>query len=469
MRICWVFNTAYFFRYFDGAVRHLRERGHEVVLVVGEGPVSRNYTDRAVEACVAEAGCRREPLHVPRSLPGRLMPRVRDLAGYANYFRPGHPAPGWTRQWRTYLDKHVQRLLANPVAHRLVVSVAGRHLLRSIDRLLPANSSVAARVSALRPDVLVATPMVFSTSRDVEYVKAARSLGIPTVFAVGSWDHLGGKGLCPVVPDAVLVWNEEMAWEAATLHDIPRERIAVVGAPSFDFWFDATPTTDRDAFLGTAGLDADSRYFVYVCSSNPIAGDTEPGFVAKLADAMIGDPRLKGVRLLVRPYPAMNHVWNDVRIPNGSVWPPKGEWPDIPEARQNLFHTLYFSVGAIGVNTTAMLEAAVVGRPCISILTDEYRRSQVDRAHFQQMLRGDFLETPRSPEEAVEVMAAIVEARDAKTEARRAFVRRFFRPLGDAQQVATLYAETIERAAARSANATRACASTSRASALRPP
>src|ERR687892_383953 len=106
----------------------------------------------------------------------------------------------------------------------------------------PANSSVAARVSALRPDVVVAMPMVFPASGDVEYAKAAHALGIPTVFAVGSWDHLGGKGLCPLVPDAVLVWNEEMAWEAAALHDIPRERIVVVGAPSFDFWFDAKPT-----------------------------------------------------------------------------------------------------------------------------------------------------------------------------------------------------------------------------------
>ena len=469
MKICFVLNSAYFFRYVDGVVRQLRARGHDVVLVIGEGPVSKNYTDRAVEACVAETGCTRAVLHVSRSLAGRLMPFVRDLAGYANYFRPGHPARGWTRQWQTYLDKRVQRLLANGAVHGLIVSAPGRAMLRSIDRLLPASSSVVARVSMLRPDVVVVTPMVFPASGDVEYAKAARALGIPTVFAVGSWDHLGGKGLCPVVPDAVLVWNEEMAWEAAALHDIPCERIAVVGAPSFDYWFEAQPTIDRNSFLRAAGVDADSRFFVYLCSSNPIAGDTEPGFVARLAAAMTENPRLKGARLLVRPYPAMNHLWNDIRIPNTSVWPSKGEWPDIPAARQNLFHTLYFSAGAIGVNTTAMLEAAVVGRPCISILTDEYRRAQADRAHFQQMLRGDFLETPRSPEEAVDVMATILGARDAKTEARRAFVRRFFRPLGEAHQVATLYAETIERATTRSENVTRASASTSRASASRPP
>jgi hypothetical protein len=151
------------------------------------------------------------------------------------------------------------------------------------------------------------------------------------------------------------------------------------------------------------------------------------------------------------------------------VWPPTGEWPDIPAARQNLFHTLHFSVGVIGVNTTAMLEAAVVGRPCISILTDEYRRSQIDRAHFQQMLRGDFLETPRSPEDAVAVMAEILEGRDGKKEARRAFVHRFFRPMGEARQAGALYAEAIERAGDRSGQATRAVASTRGASASRLP
>jgi hypothetical protein len=88
---------------------------------------------------------------------------------------------------------------------------------------------------------------------------------------------------------------------------------------------------------------------------------------------------------------------------------------------------------------------------------------------FQQMLRGGFLETPRSPEEAVEIMAAILEGKDTKQEARRVFTRRFFRPRGEALEVAGLYAEAIERATDRSGDAIRAFASTSRASASPPP
>jgi hypothetical protein len=465
MRICFVFHTAYFFRYFDTVVRQLRARGHEVTVLVGDGPMSRNYTDRSLEACVAETGCRRERLQMPRSLIGRAMPRIRDFAGYGNYFRREHPARGWARQWRTYLDRRVKRLLDNAFVHWFVISPLGRRFLRLVDRLAPADSLVTARLSEIRPDVVVASPMVFSCSRDTEYVKAACTLGIPTVLAVASWDHLGGKGLCSVLPDAVLVWNEEMLREAVVLHDIPHERVAVVGAPPFDYWFEATPTVDRRRFLRTVGLAPETQYFVYLCSSNPIAGDAEPALVSKIAAAMARHPQLGGVRLLVRPYPAMSHIWKGALPANCTVWPPEGEWPDIPEARQNLFHTLHFSVGTIGLNTTAMLEAAVVDKPCIAILTEEYRRSQGERAHFQQMLRGRFLETPRSAEEAVGVMADIAAGKDGRREARLSFAQRFFRPLGASQPVGPLYAQAIERSGGAESTVTQPFASTSRASA----
>ena len=469
MKILFVFHSAYFFRYFDGVVRELRSRGHDVTLLVGDGVMSKNYTDRSLEACVADTGCRREALLPATSLRARIMSRVRDFAGYSNYFRSDHPSRGWSRQWRTYLDRRVQRLLANPLIHRLVVSRPGRWLLRALDRWTSADPGVAACLARMRPDVLIATPLVFPGSRDAEYVKAARELGIPTVVAVGSWDHLGGKALCTAAPDAVLVWNDEMVWEAIRLHDLPRERVAVVGAPAFDFWFDARPTVGRAQFLASLGLEPDAQYFVYLCSSNPIAGDSEPALVRKISDAMVNHPTLRAMRLLVRPYPSMSHVWKDNPPPgNCRVWPPGGEWPDVPQARQNLFHTLYFSAGTIGLNTTAMLEAAVVGRPCISIVTDEYRRSQGERAHFQQMLRGGFLETPRSPEEAVRVMAAIIAGQDERKQARCSFTERFFRPHGTTKPVAPLYAQAIERSAESTSVGRRGHAATDRPSVSRP-
>ena len=85
------------------------------------------------------------------------------------------------------------------------------------------------------PDVVVASPYIFSLSREVEYVKAARSLGIPTVVVVLSWDNLTSKGTFHVLPDLTLVWNSALAEEAASLHDVPKEKLVVTGAPVFDF------------------------------------------------------------------------------------------------------------------------------------------------------------------------------------------------------------------------------------------
>ena len=87
-------------------------------------------------------------------------------------------------------------------------------------------SSDGASTSSSRsqqPDLVLITPLIELGSPQLDYVRAARRLGIPSALCVGSWDHLSSKALIRVVPDAVMVWNETQRLEADRFHGIPPE------------------------------------------------------------------------------------------------------------------------------------------------------------------------------------------------------------------------------------------------------
>lgn len=446
MKILFVINNVYFFRYLDGVVRSLRTKGHDVVVAANFTRLSEGYTDRALQNCVKESGCQTEPIILPQgnSMLGAVL---RDIIGYANYFRPGHPSPTWAARWKRFLPPIAQSIIKFPLTNRLLRSHVLRNLLRNIERKLVPDSRVVRKLENDPPDVLVACPFIWTLSADADYVKAAARMNIPTVVAVGSWDHLAGKGLFPLIPDVTLVWNEEMALEGIGIQDIPADKIVVTGAPPFDFWFEAEPTIERTSFVEQVGLNDEKPYIIYLCSSKPIAGEDEPRVVKEIAEVLNRNNGTKGVQILVRPYPSRAYLWRGFDFPNVCVWPREGEWPDTDQARQNLFNSIYHSMAVVGINTTAMLEASVLGKPCIAIMTQEFRGSQVERAHFQQILRGGFLETAGSIIEVQRILDDLLNGIDKKAVIRKEFVKNFLRPRGLQHGVAELAANAVEMTA----------------------
>src|SRR5919198_780043 len=59
-------------------------------------------------------------------------------------------------------------------------------------------------------------------SEEIDLLKSARRLRIPTGICVGSWDKLTNKGMIKFVPERVFVWNDVQVREAVELHAIPR-------------------------------------------------------------------------------------------------------------------------------------------------------------------------------------------------------------------------------------------------------
>ena len=55
-------------------------------------------------------------------------------------------------------------------------------------------------------------------------------------------------------------------------------------------------------------------------------------------------------------------------------------------ADQGLFDSLHHAAAVVGLNTSAMIEAAIVGRPVFTIATDEFAAGQQGTLHYRYLL-----------------------------------------------------------------------------------
>jgi hypothetical protein len=297
-----------------------------------------------------------------------------------------------------------------------------------------------------RPDVLLLAHLLPIGTTHADYLRAAKRLGIPTAFPVRGWDNLTNKGLLRDAPDAVLVWNDLQAKEARELHRIPERNIRLTGAPLCDPWFDRTPSRSREQFCADVGLRADRPIVLYVCSSGFVA-QNEVDFVRSWIERL----RARGgvfaqAGFLVRPHPLNAAQWADAELGEGAkVWPRFGEAPHDEASRDNYYDTLYHSDAVVGINSTAQIESAIVGRPVHTILAEEFRATQQGTLHFHYLKADEFglLHVARSfDEHAVQLEASLRgEGDDGRNER---FLRRFVRPLGLERSASGAVADAIE-------------------------
>jgi hypothetical protein len=294
---------------------------------------------------------------------------------------------------------------------------------------------------------------VYFGSTQVDYVRGARTLGIPSMLCVGSWDHLTTKGLVHAVPNRVTVWNDVQRREAQELHGIGPEQVTVTGAQAYDHWFVSKPSLSREAFCLQVGLPADRPLLLYLCSS-PFIAPYEVGFVRRWIEAIrhAPDARLREVALLVRPHPQNADQWRGVDLSSYgavAVWPALGANPVDRDARADYFNSMYYSAAVVGVNTSALIESGIVGRPVHTIVTEEFQSTQEGTLHFRHLenVNGGLLQIARDFDEHLAQVGDVL-AGDTCFEVRsRGFVEAFIRPCGLDRPAAEIFADTVEQVA----------------------
>jgi hypothetical protein len=158
--------------------------------------------------------------------------------------------------------------------------------------------------------------------------------------------------------------------------------------------------------------------------------------------------------VLVRPHPYNTRAWAtaDVGDAATAVWPRGAFNPAGDEGRHDFFDSLHHAAAVVGINTSAMIEAAIVGRPVLTI--GEFA-TQHGTLHFQYLLRqngGPVAHAGTLGEHVSQLGALLHGARvdaigGAELDARD-FVRSFVRPQGIRESSTARLADAIEAAAA---------------------
>ena len=440
------------YRNFESVIRDLAARGHRVHLLADE---EESLGGQAlVERLAAEYptitwGWTPSPGEEPWF---PVAQKLRFALDYVRYLAPQYVQAKKLRLRNVERAPRVVRWLTSGIGGAIVGHRAVAGALKAAERLLPRSRAIAQFLEEQRPDVVLLTSLTFSRSLAMDQLKAARSLGIPTAACIMSWDHLSSKALVHIAPDRTIVWNDVQKHEASEMHGLPAASIVVTGAQCYDQWFDARPARSREAFCREVGLDPSKPFVLYVCSAmSPVPHPVEPVFVKEWIDAVraSGDPMLRTAGVLVRPHPERAREWRGVSLAGLDNVVVHGRTPIDRDAKADYFDSLYYSSAVVGLCTSVFLEAAIVGRPVLTLLLAAYRMHQDGMAHFRYLLNveGGLLHTaPDVPAHLMQLVEAMKSA-GSRDERNRRFVTAFVRPQGFATPSTPRFVEAVEELA----------------------
>ena len=449
MQVLIVLKNITYFAVLDTVVPRLAADGH-AILALSDEERSQGKVSWALDSCVENTPNLTTGFTIRRADGWRRsLFAKRELLSYSSYLNRADQSEYYLKRWENFLNGTIRGMVRrSSLARSVVGSRASQNVMRSFERLAPPDPGITRWLREHCPDVVVATPMNMRFCEEVEYVKAARALGIPTVVPVYSWDNLTTKGLYQVIPDVVLAWNQAQFEEATQIHHVPAEQVVITGAPRFDEWFTSSRLRlDRAEFCRQAGLDAGRPFVLYLGSSANIARD-ETWLVQELAASLRAspDPDMARMQVLVRPHPANVRIYEQLEGDNISVWPKGRNALDTDDFRRGFYNSLLYCVATVGINTTGMIDAVINDRPGITIMTETYRKTQMEAVHFRQLLKADVLEVAGSVVECIEHVRRIQQGGDKKQAERQRFVHDYIRPYGLEHPAGEIAAHAIELA-----------------------
>jgi hypothetical protein len=434
------------FRMYESVVRALASRGHEVHIVVDRA--ERLGWRRGLDQLLADHPNVRwswSVRHRRRLFWFEFSRVVRIWLDYLRYFDPSYDST-------PILRKRAADLVPKPLVRATdawpLGSNAGREMLRRLlrlaERALPRVREIDESLAQERPDVMLLTPLIYLGSPQVEMLRSAKALGIRTALCVGSWDHLSSKAFIREVPQRILVWNDTQRAEAVDLHRVPAERVVVTGAQCYDQWFGRQASRPYERFCRDVHLRPDRPFLLYVCSALFWGSPVEAEYVVSWIESLrrSESDALRSIGILIRPHPARTKEWEAIdltRFDNVTLY---GSSPIDHDSRNDYFDSLFHSRAVVGLNTSAFLEAAIVGRPVHALLPAEFHDNQEGTLHFHYLMTvgGGLLRAARDFDtHHAQLLESLAHGAD-----NRRFVEAFIRPLGLERPATETFADAVE-------------------------
>ena len=473
MNITLVLKQKNYVRVFASTVCGLAGRGHQVRVLWQDAETEVPADLQAPNITVGPAPTRRQDDWAPQSsIIRRAADYVRYLEGpyrgaaklraraFEKMFRSlsqGVPPAGWSDGPLVLGAAEVDRLKA---------------FFQGLEQHIPSDPTIEAVLTEGRPDAVLVSPLIDLGSSQADFVKSAKALGIPVGALVFSWDNLSTKGTLHVPPDRLFVWNERQRREAVDLHGFAAERVSVTGAPRFDDFFAQQPTLSREDFCAPIDFDPGQPILMYVCSSKFVSA-AETQFVERWIASLRATPGLRGCNLLVRPHPdvmidedvegpAVHFRWRGIQQKAWLTRPFDDPRTAVIRtsygAPQGFFECLFHSAAVIGLNTSAEIEAGIVGRPVLTVKADtDVVDGQVGTLHFHYLLEsnGGFVRYAGTLDEHLRQLESTLAGQGPDAGRIRAFIHEFVRPAGLDRPASAVLADAIEQFVGQPAGAAR--------------
>jgi hypothetical protein len=453
MKVLFAMSSPEYLRFYDSTILELAQRGHDIVIAVNavkEGKPVRLDGISGEHARVSVAG-----LVPPRADGWEALTRA--LRGTQDFVRYLHPELSSAARLRARVRWQVLPWILQPLDR--ISSLSPRTVARAmrwlaaLERSIPVSPPLVRFLDDHAPDLVVVSPLVEPASDQVDLVRAAQARGTRVATLVASWDNLTNKGDLRVATDLIAVWNDTQKREAVELHRVAPEKIVVTGAQVFDRWFDRSASRTRDAFCREVGLPGAKPFVLYTGSSIFIArAEAEVPFVRRWIEALRAspDPTIRDLAILVRPHPYNGRAWPPDALsdlPDVAVWP-KGGFDPVDEAhRAGFFDSMFHASAVVGINTSAMIEAAIVGRPVLTIEMPEFAGTQDGTLHYQYLRpqNGGFLRVADGFDAHLRQLSEVLANREAARAELTRFVETFVRPHGLARPATPILADALER------------------------
>jgi hypothetical protein len=446
-------------RNFESVLRVLAARGHRVTVRFEE---RKKGGDEGGLALIGRLGREYDSLHhelqpsPPPSLRGRLRLVLEAIQDYLRYLDPPYAhAPRLRARALAFLPAGFERALASalrawPRGRRALASVAMRTA-----HALGTDSRIRSELVRRRPGVVIASPLVHFRSRQRDWVRAAADVGVGTMFCVYSWDNLTNRGLMHAQPDRVAVWNDAQRTQAVVLHGARADSVEVTGAWPYDHWFGWRGSRSRAELCRQLGLPVGRAMILYACSSRFIAERERPAVLRWLRVLRSSpDPRVAMANVIVRPHPLKGDEWCDPSprdAPGLAVFPPGGADPVDTPSRSDYFDSIALADAVVGVNTSVLIESAILDRPALAFPAPYFRSSQDELPHFRELI-GDagILKVSTSMDEHLSQLSRTLADASEGSALRRRFVDTAIRPRGDSPSPSERVAATVEELLAAS-------------------
>jgi hypothetical protein len=351
----------------------------------GEATLFHEAPGAQVEKIVSGAAARVKwaQLIVPPERP--LSFTLRQTLTFAHVYWGDTKAMRYTRarrlrgSWKTVAANRTAKLVGRMAATRHGIRLLESTYFRAMESS-PEIEHYRRMFTQQTPDVVLSSSQ--QSPKVLLPILAAKSLGIPTVAFVASWDNLTSKGRIAAPFDHFLVWSEHMKGELLRLYpDVSPDRVHVVGSPQFDPYADTSLLWTREVFLRKIGADP-SRPLICYSGGDETSCPDDQEHVRVLMQAVRSGAVRGNPQVLVRPcpvdpgtrYDAVRRDYPELLFAQPDwVQPVPGAWaPCIPtlDDVQFLANLTHHADVNVNLASTMTLDFSIRDKPVINLAFD---------------------------------------------------------------------------------------------------